>query len=47
MTYKKNTWKRKDRITKEKLNHMEDGILIAHDELKKHSSQIKDIIYNN
>ena len=33
MSYNKNIWKRKDRITKEKLNHMEDGIYTAHDEI--------------
>lgn len=43
MAYKKNSWKSKDRITKEKLNNMEDGIYTAHDDLKKYSSQIKDI----
>ena len=47
MSYNKNIWKRKDRITKEKLNHMEDGIHDAHDKIKGAindlSSQIKDI----
>lgn len=33
MAYKKNIWKRKDRITKEKLNHMEDGIYNAHNKI--------------
>lgn len=33
LSYNKNIWKRKDRITKEKLNHMEDGIYTAHDEI--------------
>ena len=33
MSYNKNIWKRKDRITKEKLNHMEDGIYNAHNEI--------------
>lgn len=34
MSYNKNIWKRKDRITKEKLNHMEDGIHDAHDKIE-------------
>lgn len=47
MSYNKNIWKRKDRITKEKLNHMEDGIHDAHDKIEgainDFSSQIKEI----
>lgn len=47
LSYNKNIWKRKDRITKEKLNHMEDGIYTAHDKLttayKKIEGNIKDI----
>ena len=47
MSYNKNIWKRKDRITKEKLNHMEEGIYDAHDKIEgtinDFSSQIKDI----
>ena len=34
MSYNKNVWKRKDRITKEKLNHIENGIYDAHDKIK-------------
>ena len=30
MAYKKNVWKSKDRITKEKLNNIEEGIYEAH-----------------
>ena len=30
MAYKKNIWKSKDRITKEKLNNIEEGIYEAH-----------------
>ena len=51
MSYNKNVWKRKDRITKEKLNHMEDGIHDAHDKIEgtinELSSQIKDITNYN
>lgn len=47
MSYNKNIWKRKDRITKEKLNHMEDGIYEANYKIEgainDFSSQIKEI----
>ena len=43
LSYNKNIWKRKDKITKEKLNHMEDGIYDAHDKIQDINSQIKDI----
>ena len=40
MSYNKNIWKRKDRITKEKLNHMEDGIHDAHDKINNINNNI-------
>ena len=43
MSYNKNIWKRKDRITKEKLNHMEDGIYDAHNKLTTTSKKINDL----
>ena len=41
MSYNKNIWKRKDRITKEKLNHMEDGIYTAHDKINVINNKIE------
>lgn len=41
MSYKKNNWKSKDRITKEKLNNIENGIYDAHNELKIHENEFK------
>ena len=35
LSYNKNIWKNGDLITKEKLNHMEDGIYDAHDEIER------------
>lgn len=46
MAYKKNVWKSKDRITKEKLNNMEEGIYEAHQNITMNSDlslyQLKD-----
>ena len=42
MSYNKNIWKRKDRITKEKLNHMEDGIYTAHDEINVINNKVEE-----
>lgn len=47
MSYNKRVWANGDLITKEKINHMEDGIYDAHDKINaidnELSSQIKDI----
>ena len=47
MSYNKRVWANGDLITKEKINHMEDGIYDAHDKINaidnEVSSQIKDI----
>ena len=42
MSYNKNIWKRKDRITKEKLNHMEDGIYTAHDKINTINNKVEE-----
>ena len=47
MSYNKNIWKRKDRITKEKLNHMENGIYDAHDKINAINDKVKDIAKNH
>lgn len=44
LSYNKNIWKRKDRITKEKLNHMEDGIYEAHDKINTINNIVDDTI---
>ena len=38
MAYKKNVWKSKDRITKEKLNNIEEGIYEAHKNIDNYQS---------
>lgn len=40
MPYNKNIWKRKDRITKEKLNNIENGIYEAHDKINNINNNI-------
>lgn len=41
MSYNKNVWKRKDRITKEKLNNMEDGIYDAYDKINTINNKVE------
>ena len=42
LSYNKNIWKRKDKITKEKLNHMEDGIYDAHDKIDSINNKVEE-----
>ena len=42
MAYNKNVWKSKDRITKEKLNNMEEGIYAAHNQINVINNKVEE-----